>query len=194
MIMNMRKTGLPIFILALAVLIVALIHFLASPTIMQPNPGSVPTSTSTGAVDQEQPTNITVASTSLQSSSSTSTASSSQFLDITVPNGVIHALVATSSADQEKGLGDRDSLPMDQGMLFIFPEQGSYGFWMKDMRFSLDMVWIGADKKVAGVASDISPSTYPDLFLPPYPISYVLELNAGQAKKYAIATGTALGF
>lgn len=119
---------------------------------------------------------------------------SSKLLPLSAPGDIIHALVATSTADQEKGLGDRDSLPIDQGMFFIFSTPGSYGFWMKDMRFSLDMVWIGADKTVAGVTSSISPETYPNLFLPPHPISYVLELNAGQAEKLGIATGTALVF
>ena len=79
-------------------------------------------------------------------------------------------------------------------MLFIFPKDGIYGFWMKDMAFSLDIILIGADKKVAGIAPDISPQTYPEVFLPPHEIKYVLELNSGGAKDYGIATGTKLVF
>jgi len=56
------------------------------------------------------------------------------------------------------------------------------------------MVWIGADKAVVGVTSNIPPDSYPNLFLPPRTISYVLEINAGEAQKIAIATGTQLVF
>ena len=132
---------------------------------------------------------------------SSPTASPAEILDpqmlseaITAPKGVIRAFLATSTADQERGLGGRDALPRDAGMLFVFSSPGEYGFWMKDMRFALDMVWIGGDKKVAGVTRNISPGTFPDVFLPSSPISYVLELNAGASDIFGIATGTLLRF
>ena len=92
------------------------------------------------------------------------------------------------------GLSYRKFLPSDQGMLFIFPESGSYGFWMKDMNFSLDMVWLDQDKKVVGIVTNATPESYPDVFMPPSLIKYVLELNAGVAGKMGMATGTMLGF
>ncbi len=122
------------------------------------------------------------------------TSFSPALMSIEAPRGIIHALVATSTVDQEKGLGDRDSLPSDQGMIFIFSEQGMYNFWMKDMHFPLDIVWIDGSKKIVGLISNISPTTYPSTFLPPSPVSYVLELNAGSAEKYGIATGTTVIF
>lgn len=113
---------------------------------------------------------------------------------ISVPNGVIRAYVADTAALQEKGLGDRDSMMHDRGMLFPFPTPGTYAFWMKDMRFDLDMVWIDAAKKVIGVTSHVAASSYPATFLPPSPISYVLELNSGAAADFGLATGTQLSF
>jgi uncharacterized membrane protein (UPF0127 family) len=113
---------------------------------------------------------------------------------IRAPHGTINAQIASTSADQELGLGSRSSLSTDSGMLFEFSDPGSYAFWMKDMHFHLDMVWIGADKAVVGVTSNIPPDSYPNLFLPPRTISYVLEINAGEAQKIAIATGTQLVF
>lgn len=121
-------------------------------------------------------------------------ASPADLLSIAAPEGIIRAFQATSTVDQEKGLGDRDRLPIDEGMLFEFPEQGSYGFWMKDMRFPLDMVWIDAGKKVVAVDSNIATDTYPSVILPPSPVSYVLEMDAGQAYVFGIATGTELSF
>ncbi|MBU6231731.1 DUF192 domain-containing protein [Patescibacteria group bacterium] len=113
---------------------------------------------------------------------------------ISAPLGTIHAAIATTSADQEKGLGDRDQIAADQGMLFAFNAPGDYGFWMKDMRFPLDMVWILSNKKVTGVTYDIPADSYPTVFYPPLAVSYVLELPAGSAAKFGIATGTQLGF
>lgn len=116
------------------------------------------------------------------------------FISITAPAGVIQSLVATSSADLQKGLSQRFFLPADQGMLFVFDEVGSHGFWMKDTLIPLDMVWIKSDKTVVGVTPNVMPDSYPQTFLPPEPISYVLELNAGAAEKFGIATGTPLTF
>ena len=121
-------------------------------------------------------------------------AASSGQVPLRLPKGTLKVVLATSSEDQEQGLGDRDSLPAGEGMLFVFPTPGSYSFWMKDMRFSLDMVWVGADKRVKGITTNISPATYPATFSPPEYISYVLEVNAGAAHSYGIATGTLLKF
>ncbi len=108
--------------------------------------------------------------------------------------GDIFAEMAETDAQMSKGLGDRASLPSNQGMLFVFAEPGVYAFWMKDMHFALDMVWIDASKKVVSINRDISPNTYPTTFQPSTRISYVLELNAGGAKKYGITVGTVLSF
>lgn len=113
---------------------------------------------------------------------------------IYAPGGSIEAEVASTSDQQAKGLGGRASLKAGTGMLFPFAHPGDYGFWMKDMHFPLDMVWISSNKKVASVTSNISPDTYPEVFYPPLAISYVLELNAGDAVRFGIATGTELEF
>jgi uncharacterized membrane protein (UPF0127 family) len=102
--------------------------------------------------------------------------------------------MAATDAAREQGLSDRTSLPKDSGMLFVFPNAGVYGFWMKDMHFPLDIVWIGADKKVYGVVPGVTPETFPEIFYPPVDILYVLELPAGSAADHAMATGTLLSF
>ncbi len=110
------------------------------------------------------------------------------------PRGIIQVLIASSSAEREQGLSGRGILPTSTGMLFIFPSPGQFGFWMKDMTFPLDFVWIGAHKKVVSVMPGISPATYPSVFYPPSPVLYVLELDSGGAKQWGIATGTKLVF
>ncbi len=113
---------------------------------------------------------------------------------IRAPGGIITAEIASSSDQQAKGLGGRASLQANAGMLFPFKYPGDYGFWMKDMRFSIDMVWISSNKKVVSITPGVSPDTYPNVFYPPLAISYVLELNAGDAQRFGIATGTQLVF
>lgn len=118
----------------------------------------------------------------------------SNLTPIIYPNGKIFAKIATSSEDLERGLGMTKSLPTDEGMLFVFHELGQRGFWMKNMAFPIDIVWINKDKVVVGTSQDISPETYPNIFFPPEPVMYVLELNSGYVRKNEIATGTPLTF
>ncbi len=125
---------------------------------------------------------------------STRSDSSDSTITISAPSGSIRTLVSDDPALRERGLSGRESLDADQGMLFIFDEEGSYGFWMKDMNFSLDLVWIDGQKRVVGVTEDVSPETYPKSFYPLEPVRYVLELNSGQAKIFGIKQGTSLQF
>jgi len=115
-------------------------------------------------------------------------------ISIRTPQGVISALVADTAMSRERGLSGRSSLSADESMLFIFSDPGLHAFWMKDMRFSLDLVWIGADKKITAISRDVSPDSYPKIFLPPRPVSYVLELNAGAAQNFGLEAGAALIF
>jgi uncharacterized membrane protein (UPF0127 family) len=127
-------------------------------------------------------------------SSTTSTIGAPPMIDLETPGGVIHVMLADTDVSREQGLSDRASLSGDAGMLFAFDTPGQYGFWMKNMHFSLDMVWISADKTVTGVTKDISSSTYPSIFMPPGPISYVLEVNAGSADAFGLVRGAVLHF
>jgi hypothetical protein len=108
--------------------------------------------------------------------------------------GMIIAEIANTPAKRELGLSNRTSLATNTGILFIFPNSGEYDFWMKDMNFPLDIVWIRPNKVVAGVDAGILPETFPETFNSPTEIQFVLELNANDAKKFGIATGTVLKF
>jgi len=103
-------------------------------------------------------------------------------------------LVASTSAEQELGLGQRNSLPADEGMLFIFPMPGDYAFWMKDMHFSIDMIWMDSHFAITHIAADVSPETYPKSFAPGADSSYVLETNAGYSQKNNLSVGESLDF
>ena len=113
---------------------------------------------------------------------------------IRAPRGSISALVADTDALRQHGLSDRESLSDDMGMIFMFPESRTQAFWMKDMHFPLDIIWIDANKRVVGIADDLSPDTYPEAFVSPVPVMYVLEVNAGQAAHFGIEKGIQLSF
>ncbi|HUY05225.1 MAG TPA: DUF192 domain-containing protein [Candidatus Paceibacterota bacterium] len=99
---------------------------------------------------------------------------------------------ATTTAARERGLGGRTSIPSDYGMLFVFPKDGLYGFWMKDTLVPLDMFWLNAQGQVVFIAEDVLPSSFPHVFYPSAPARYVLETAAGFAAAHSIITGTPL--
>jgi uncharacterized protein len=87
--------------------------------------------------------------------------------------------LAVTQAEQDLGLGDRPKLPPDRGMLFVFPASSTRCFWMKGMRFALDMIWLSSTDAVVSVQPDVSPKTYPSVYCAP--AQDVIELDAGQA-------------
>ncbi len=66
---------------------------------------------------------------------------------VAIKNVVIQAEVVSRLADLRQGLSGRDSLPTDYGMLFVFPKSDIYEFWMKDMKFPLDIIWINTKSR-----------------------------------------------
>lgn len=101
----------------------------------------------------------------------------------------IRVSVADTEASRELGLGGREGLASDEGMLFVFPEDGVHAFWMKGMKFSIDILWIDSQGKIIYIAQNIAPETYPKSFGPGTPVRYVLELPANYALQHGIKAG-----
>ena len=99
---------------------------------------------------------------------------------------------ADTDATRERGLGGRADIPSDYGMLFVFPRDDRYGFWMKDTLVPLDMFWLDAQGQVVSIAQNVATSSFPHVFYPSVPARYVLETAAGFAQEHSIATGTPL--
>ncbi len=103
--------------------------------------------------------------------------------------------MATTTVEQARGLSYRTSLAPGTGMLFMFPTPGVQNFWMKDMNFPLDMIWIAQNGTVAGFTENI-PAPAPGtalwnlkIYTSPAGVSQVLEVNAGSVARYRIKTG-----
>lgn len=97
--------------------------------------------------------------------------------------------VANTESLRTQGLSGRKTLVKDHGMLFIFPTVGIYHFWMKEMNFPLDFIWIN-DNKVVDLTENVSPPKSANekltTFTARYPFDQVIELNAGTIKSLNI--------
>lgn len=100
--------------------------------------------------------------------------------------------VTDSAEEQQQGLSDRERLAEDTGMLFTFRSEAERCFWMKDMNFAIDMVWVGSDRRVIYVEDNVAPDTYPETYC--HEGKYVIELNAGKAGEGGIKQGVKLDF
>lgn len=111
----------------------------------------------------------------------------------TVPapaTGQMQFEVVTSPDKQELGLGNRANIPDNYGMLFVFPKDDRYGFWMKDMLVPIDMIWLSDNGDIILIDSSVEPDTYPHVFYPPQPVKYVVETKAGFAAEHGWTVGT----
>ena len=112
-------------------------------------------------------------------------------LKITIDDVQLTVEIADDSEKIQKGLMFRNRLPDNQGMLFVFEKESKYQFWMMNMKFNLDIIWINADGKVVHIVENAEPcidaaSTSLCTYNPDEPASYVLEVNSGFVKKYGI--------
>ena len=104
--------------------------------------------------------------------------------------------VAKDFISRSKGLSGREYLDTDRGMLFIFDVPGNHGFWMKGMKFPIDVVWIRGDK-IVGFAENLQPELEKSIFslttyYPPEAVDKVLEVNAGIVQKYNLQVGDSI--
>lgn len=112
---------------------------------------------------------------------------------IVVDNHSIVVEIADTDNLRTKGLSERNSLPQNQGMLFVFPVVEFYNFWMKGMRFPLDFVWIKDDTVVDLTENVPNPRDQThdpaEFYNPKFAVNKVLEINAGEIKKLNIKIG-----
>ncbi len=108
---------------------------------------------------------------------------------VTLAGTKINVEVVSREADLERGLSGRSRLAPNAGMLFIFPHPDRWGIWMKEMNFAIDIIWLDQNWQVIYIAPNISPATYPEVYTPPIPASYVLELPAGWAGSHDLRVG-----
>jgi len=119
-----------------------------------------------------------------------------------------HAIVTTSTgkeisvevADTVKkrslGLGKRSGLENGWGMLFVFEKRKQHGFWMKDMQFPLDIIWLD-NHRIVHIIRNVQPAksrAFPPVMTPPVAGNFVLEIDAGRADELKLQVGQRLKY
>jgi|SRR3989344_1431681 len=102
---------------------------------------------------------------------------------------IVRVTIADTSVEREKGLGGREGLARDEGMLFVFPEDGINSFWMKDMTFAIDILWISNSGEIVDIRESVAPESYPEVLTPRREARYVLELSSGWVEEYSLRIG-----
>lgn len=120
--------------------------------------------------------------------------SNQQVKSVCYGNWCFRVYVADTPDERSHGLMFVQDLPQEYGMLFIFPEEGNYSFWMKDTLIPLDIIWIDKDLKVVSI------ETAQPCQADPCPVymggnaKYVLEVNGGAANRTGLVPGTQMLF
>lgn len=104
----------------------------------------------------------------------------------------VKVMLADTQEERIRGLSGEMKLEATEGMLFVFPEDGRHGIWMKDMRFSIDVVWIDVEGKIVDFVANIAPESYPSVYEPSSPARYVLELPAKFTDLHNVKIGDAV--
>lgn len=99
--------------------------------------------------------------------------------------------LAITPQERSKGLMFRKSLAPDQAMLFVYEDEQSRSFWMKNTYIPLDIVWLDSQRKITGVSADARPCLDGDcvFYRSPGPVQYVLEVNSGIAQNCGLKPG-----
>ena len=106
----------------------------------------------------------------------------------------MNVAVADTEQLRTQGLSGRQSIAPFDGMLFVFDSSGTYSFWMKDMSFPIDIVWIDDQYRVVDFIKNLSPNTFPAAFSPQGNSRYVLEMPTGTVSKINLQKGDLISF
>ena len=107
----------------------------------------------------------------------------------------VRASVAATSAERRQGLSGTPFLPPDVVKLFVFPESGHHGFWMKHMQYPIDIIWLDERSRIVHIETFVQPDSYVDdtnatIFRPDRPAQYVIETVAGFVDEHDITIAT----
>ncbi|MEK7642617.1 MAG: DUF192 domain-containing protein [Patescibacteria group bacterium] len=100
--------------------------------------------------------------------------------------------IADSETKRITGLSYREVLDDNTGLLFVFENKAKYGIWMKDMNFAIDIAWLDENRRIIFIEREVSPNTFPKVFMPDREALYVLEVNSGFFDKNKISVGNTL--
>src|SRR3989344_1994672 len=111
---------------------------------------------------------------------------------VTIAGHSFRVIAAASQQEREIGLSETKELQQDQGMIFLFDKPDYYSFWMKNMKFPIDIIYIKTDT-IVEIKNNAQPpkdnKERPIIYTPVGPSDKVLEIQAGLSEKYKFKNG-----
>ena len=114
------------------------------------------------------------------------------FARVVFPSGTeVQAELAVTPAERATGLMFREALPPGEGMLFIFEEADFHSFWMFNMKFSIDIIWLSPEQRIVHIEHSVPPCSKEPCptYQPMQKALYVVEVPAGFSKKESLRLG-----
>ena len=122
----------------------------------------------------------------------------SELIIVEFPNGKsMETEVASTPEKLLFGLAFREGLPADTGMLYIFESTGLHRVRTRQFRIAVDMLWIDESHHIVQILDQVPPCAQDPCPLygpPPEPVRYLIQTEAGYAKRAGITTGMELKF
>lgn len=131
---------------------------------------------------QQVPTDV------LQMRQSSTSYGDYDFKPVTIGSKTYTMYIADTEEKRAQGLSGVEHMNSTDGLAFIFDVPYNYAFWMKDMNFPLDFIYVDQGK-VVDLIENVLPESYPDTIQPSVPASIVIELNAGQIHENGVKVG-----
>jgi len=100
--------------------------------------------------------------------------------------------IVSDQRSKNLGLAKYEQIPEDFGMLFDFDPPSPACIWMKDMNFSIDIVWLSPEDEIVKLERNVSPDTYPNTFCSDQPAKTVIELKEGVSVQARLGVGQTL--
>lgn len=109
---------------------------------------------------------------------------------LTFPKTSIAVEVVNTPELRKVGLGGRSSIDDKSGMLFVFDTFTFPEFWMKDMMFTIDIIFFDRNFNVVDIKENFSPETYPETYKSKQKAKYAVEVKSGFSKQFEIKVGS----
>lgn len=106
----------------------------------------------------------------------------------------LRLFVAETREARQNGLSGLPTLAEGEGMFFRFSHPDRYAFWMKDMRFAIDMLWIDDANRIVDITENFLPESFPNTVEPSVPIVSVVEVPSGWVRAHTIEKGDVISF
>jgi uncharacterized membrane protein (UPF0127 family) len=115
---------------------------------------------------------------------------------VCIKNACVHVDVVSKPEDMQRGLQGREGLKETQGMLFIFKDDDIHRFWMKDMKFSIDIIWMNNQLQIVTIVPSCPACTAEPcaIYSPSAKSRFVLEVPAGFSAKHQLKQGDIFAF